>query len=202
MYEISAFGAAANALSPALDKLRRFDAIDPSTNLHGALLAAISELNKALRADTAALRFANLVVLTDGHDRANRISQRQMLDAVDAAPYRVYTLGIGRELDDSVLSRIGKSGYVRVEESAAARAAFQEIAQLIERASQRYYLLRYCSPARGGRHVVTLEAEAAAGVGQLRYTLDAEHFGAGCDVTRELRLQRWKAPAAAPRRSE
>ena len=123
-------------------------------------------------------------MLTDGVDRANRISQRQMLDAVEAAPYRVFTLGIGRELDDSLLSRLGKTGYIRVEESGAARSAFRELAELITRATRRQYLLRYCSAARSGVHKVSVEATAPAGSGQLQYTLDAAALHAPCDLTR------------------
>ena len=138
-------------------------------------------------------RFGNVVVLTDGLDRANRVSQRQMLDAVEATPYHVYTLGIGRELDDSVLSRIGKSGYVRVEENSGMRTAFQELAELIRSAAGRYYLLRYCSPSRAGRHVVRVEVAVPAGSGQLQYVLDASRFRAGCDAARAPVLKRIKA---------
>jgi hypothetical protein len=174
----------------ALAQLQRLEVRDPATNLNGAVLLGLAELGRATRSSRAALRYGTLVVLTDGSDRANRISQRQMLDAVEAAPYRVFTLGIGRDLDDSVLSRVGKTGYVRVEESSAARAAFRELAELITRATRRQYLLRYCSAARAGHHDVSIEATAAAGRGQLQYTLDASALRAPCDLTR--------APALTP----
>lgn len=178
LYEIVPF----DSERASLDKLRTFEVVDPSTNLNGAVLLALSELDKTLQTHTMPVRLGSLVVLTDGVDRANRVSQRQMLDAVDAAPYHVYALGIGRELDDSVLARVGKSGYVRVEDSSSARVAFRELAQLITTASRRFYLLRYCSPSRGGTHSVRVEVSVPAGSGQLQYDLDASRFSAGCDA--------------------
>lgn len=165
----------------AFEALRRVEVRDPSTNLNGAVLLGLAELGRTLRGAELPLRFGTLVVLTDGSDRAARISQRQMLDAVEAAPFRVFTLGIGRDLDDSVLSRVGKTSYIRVEDTSAARAAFGELADLIVRASQRQYLLRYCASARGGRHKLTVQVQTAQGRGELHYTLDATGFTGACD---------------------
>lgn len=164
-----------------MEALRRLEPRDPATNLNGAVLAGLAELGRALRATEVPLRFGTLVVLTEGSDRANRISQRQMLDAVEAAPYRIFTLGIGRELDDPVLARVGKTGYIRVEDSSAARAAFRELADLILRASQRQYLLRYCANARGGQHKLKVAVESPEGRGELHYTFDATGFTGRCD---------------------
>jgi hypothetical protein len=181
LHEIVPFRAGSPDDRRMLDSLRTLEVRDPSTNLNGAVLAGLAELGRGLRAAEAPLRFGTLVVLTEGSDRANRISQRQMLDAVEAAPYRVFTLGIGRELDDSVLSRIGKTGYIRVEDTSAARAAFSELADLILRASQRQYLLRYCASARTGRHKLKVEVDSPEGRGELHYTIDAEAFTGPCD---------------------
>jgi hypothetical protein len=183
LYEIVAFhdGPPDAGQARALDALRSLQVRDPATNLNGAVLLGLAELDRVVQASQAPLHFGSLVVLTDGSDRANRISQRQMLDAVEAAPHRVFSLGIGRDVDDSVLSRVGKSGYVRVEENAAAGAAFRELAALVVRASRRQYLLRYCSAARAGRRVLTVEAEAEAGRGQTHFVFDATGFSASCD---------------------
>ena len=181
LHEIVPFHAGPPDDRRLLDTLRTLEARDPSTNLNGAVLAGLAELGRGLRAGEAPLRFGTLVVLTEGSDRANRISQRQMLDAVEAAPYRVFTMGIGRELDDSALSRIGKTGYIRVEDTSAARAAFSELADLILRASQRQYLLRYCANARSGRHNLRVEVDSSEGQGELHYTIDADGFTGPCD---------------------
>jgi hypothetical protein len=182
LYEVVPFGVSAAVGLQALSRLQTVELRDPSTNLHGAVLQGLSELDRALRRAQTPLRFANLVVFTDGVDRADRVSARQMSDAVDATSHRVYTIGAGRELDDSVLSRIGKTGYIRVGESAALGSAFRELVSQIVRATQRYYLLSYCSSLRAGKHVVMLRARSAARVGELSYVLDAASFRAGCDA--------------------
>jgi hypothetical protein len=184
LYEIMPFTASGPQTAQALSALQSFQSRDPSTNLNGAVLQALSELDKALARSSAPLRFGTLVVFTDGTDRANRVPFQQMIDAVEASPHSVYALGVGHEIDDATLSRIGKRGYIRVEDSAASRSAFQEIGSRIVRYTRRYYLLSYCSPARAGKHRVTVEAEAKGGSGKLDYEFDADGFGPNCDPNR------------------
>lgn len=184
LYEIMPFTPSGPQSASALGALASFQSRDPSTNLNGAVLQALSELDKGLARSTVPLRFGTLVVFTDGTDRANRVPFQPMIDAVEASDHSVYSLGVGHEIDDSTLSRIGKSGYIRVEDSAASRDAFREIATRIVRFTRRYYLLSYCSSARGGRHKVTIEATAEGASGKLDYEFDARGFGPGCDPNR------------------
>jgi hypothetical protein len=184
LYEIMPFSPNGKQTALALPSLQSFQSRDPSTNLHGAVLSALGELKKALERENAPLRFGTLVVFTDGTDRANRVPFQQMVDAVDASEHQVYALGVGHEIDDSTLARIGKTGYVRVEDSSASSSAFQEIGDRIVRYTRRYYLLSYCSPARAGKHTVRIEAVEKGARGQLDYAFDARGFGPGCDPMR------------------
>ena len=183
LYEVLPFSSAPRG-SQALAGLQSFQSRDPSTNLNGALLQALSELDKAVDRANAPLRFGTLVVFTDGTDRANRVPFQQMADAIEATSDQVYALGVGHEIDDSTLARIGKTGYIRVEDSAASRSAFREIADRIVRFTRHYYLLSYCSPARAGKHRVGIEAKHDGAHGFLDYDFDAEGFGPDCDPTR------------------
>jgi hypothetical protein len=183
LYEVMPFTSGPQT-TQALSTLQAFQSRDPSTNLHGAVLLALTELDKALDHSTMPLRFGTLVVFTDGTDRANRVPFQQMVDAVEASDHNVYALGVGHEIDDSTLSRIGKSGYIRVEDSSASNRAFQEIGGRIVRYTRRFYLLSYCSPARAGKHTVTVEATAQDERGRLDYAFDANGFGPGCDPSR------------------
>ena len=210
LYEIVPFRQTGPQPLSGLDRLASFETKDPSTNLNGAVLAALSELDKILQRSSAALRFGSLVVFTDGTDRANRVPYQQMIDVVEASQHDVFTLGVGREIDDSSLARIGKAGYIRVEESAAAGSAFQEVAERIVRLMRRHYLLSYCSPARSGRHTLSVEVVAAGRHGQLEYPFDATGFGPGCDPTqppafdakgRSRKLQRTLADVAQAERA-
>lgn len=181
LYEISPFTPTDQQTAQALNSLETFQSRDPSTNLNGAVVRALQELETALGSANVPLRFGTLVVFTDGTDRANRVPLQEMVDAVEASRHAVYAIGVGNEIDDSTLARIGKSGYIRVEDASASAAAFNEIGDRIVRLTQRYYLLSYCSPARAGKHKVTIEAERDGDSGKLDYAFDATGFGPGCD---------------------
>lgn len=181
LYEISPFSPTEQQTAQGLNSLDTFQSRDPSTNLNGAVVQALTQLDKSVHLADVPLKFGTLVVFTDGTDRANRVPLQEMIDAVEASPDAVYAIGVGNEIDDSTLSRIGKSGYIRVEDSSAAAAAFNEIGERIVRYTQRYYLLSYCSPSRAGLHRVTIEADSDGSRGRLDYDFNADGYGPGCD---------------------
>jgi hypothetical protein len=187
LYAITPFSTAgehAEHAEQGVSGLATFRTRDPSTNLNGAVVLALGELDKALEHSSVPLRFGTLVVFTDGTDRAGRVSVQEMVDAVDASDDSIYAIGVGHEIDDSTLSRIGKGGYIRVEESNAVGRAFTQIGERIVRMTRRYYLLSYCSPARAGKHTVVVEAVTKHGRGKLDYAFDARGFGPDCDPNR------------------
>jgi hypothetical protein len=183
IHEIAPFSESGEKAAAALHKLAEFHTKDPSTNLNGAVIQGLDKLDESLDRATVPLRFGTLVVFTDGTDRAARVSLQEMVDAIDAAQYEVYAIGVGNEIDDATLARIGRSGYIRVNDSAAIKKAFAEIGDRILAYTRRYYLLSYCSPARAGKHTVTVEAHAKDSSGQLTYEFDAKGFEPGCDAS-------------------
>jgi len=184
LYEITPFTESEQRTSQGLGKLGEFRTRDPSTNLHGAVVLALDKLKQGLKGAKVPLRFGTLVVFTDGTDRASRVPLQQMLDAIDASEDSIFAIGVGNEIDDPTLARIGKAGYIRVENSAALSDAFKQVGDRIARSTRRYYLLSYCSPARAGKHTVTVEAVTKQGKGQVEYEFDAAGFGPGCDATK------------------
>jgi hypothetical protein len=184
LYEITPFTTSGDQTLQGVSALQTFRTRDPSTNLNGAVTLALDELDKGLSHATAPLRFGTLVVFTDGTDRAARVPLQQMVDAVEGSEHSVYAIGVGREIDDSTLARIGKSGYIRVEDSAALGNAFTQIGERIVGYTRRYYLLSYCSPSRAGKHKVTVEAVTKKGKGRLDYEFNAAGFGPECDPNR------------------
>jgi hypothetical protein len=162
-------------------RITGFRAKDPSTNLHGAVVAGIKVLTEALDESKAPLRFGTLVVFTDGTDRAARVSRGDMGDRIDDAGFDIFAIGVGNEIDEGTLGDVGRNGYVRVEDSSALAQAFEAISARILAYKQRYYLLSYCSPARAGKHEVTVEAVHESASGKLSYEFDAEGFGPQCN---------------------
>ena len=208
LYEVAPFSESEQRTEQGLGKLAKFTSRDPSTNLNGAIVQALDKLKQSLKRSKAPLRFGTLVVFTDGTDRASRVPLQQTLDSIGASEDAVFAIGVGNEIDDATLSRIGKDGYIRVENSTALSDAFKQIGDRIVRYTRRYYLLSYCSPARAGTHKVTIEAVTKKqGRGAVSYDFDASGFGPGCDATkpppfdttgRSLRSRKKMGLTAAP----
>jgi Mg-chelatase subunit ChlD len=162
-------------------RVSAFQAQDPSTNLHGAVVKGLEELDDALKKGDAPLRFGTLVVFTDGTDRAARVSYDKMMDTIDESGFDIFSIGVGNEIDEGTLGDIGRNGYVRVEERTALANAFEAIGQRIIDYTKRFYLLSYCSPARAGMHTVTVEAVHQGKTGEASYRFDAKGFGPRCN---------------------
>ena len=165
-------------------RLGSFRTRDPSTNLNGALVQASHALTEAMNESESPLRFGTIVVFTDGTDRAARVTQRDAVRALDDGDFDVFAIGVGSEIEPEVLSDIGLSGYVLIEDTSALTAAFTTIGERILAQTHRFYLLSYCSPARAGVHEVRVEAHQGELRGDVTYRFDAAGFGPDCDPAR------------------
>ncbi len=167
--------------------LSTFKPKDPSTNLNGAIIRALDELDTALGKATQPLKFGTLVVFTDGTDRANRVPASQMLQHVKEKPFDVFAIGLGAEIQPDQLNAIGKSGTAMAADKTAIVKAFGEVGAKVDARTKSYYLLSYCSPSRAGKHEVKIEASVknspndSEQVGSLKDDFDATGFAPGCD---------------------
>ncbi|WP_428263163.1 VWA domain-containing protein [Haliangium sp.] len=182
---VSGFSNQASALSRGVRGLERFRSEDSSTNLNGAVIEALRELDQQMSRGRAPLRFGTLVVFTDGTDRAARVTKEELYEVIDQTEYEIFVIGVGAEIDEAELDAIGVSGTVMTKNRDEIASAFEEAAERIEARSQRFYLLGYCSPARAGEHVVRIEAEDGGLSGSLTYDYDAEGFRGNCDPTKK-----------------
>ena len=174
----------------AVERLAAAGNRDPSTNLHGAIVKGIETLQKQMERSPVPLTFGTLVVFTDGTDRAARVSRQQMMDAVSSAPFNIYAIGVGAEIDQGELEEIGRDAFVRADDGSQIVHAFDLVAQRIEAYMRRYYLLSYCTPARAGDHQVTIEAVFGDLTGTLQYGFNAENFAPECDPNRPPSFER------------
>jgi hypothetical protein len=172
----------------ALEELRDHKVKDPSTNLNGAVVNAINELEKQIGRSRRPLRFATLVVFTDGTDRAHRVTAEELYKVLEKSPVNVFVAGLGGEIDESQLSSLGRSGFVKAEDRENIAAAFEQIANRIEASGQKFYLLSYCSPARAGQHQLRVEVTYEGLRGSLTHEFDADGFRPGCDPNRKPRF--------------
>jgi hypothetical protein len=176
------FTEAQGAAQGGLDSLRTYKAKDPSTNLHGAVIEALKELRTQLDKEKKPLKFGTLVVFSDGTDRAARFSRddmKQELIKDEYKDYEVYAIGVGAEIKEAKLDEIGRDGTELAAEQAEVKAAFEKVAERIEKHTKRFYLLSYCTPARKGRHEVKIVAKSKdpKGKGSLEWDFNADGFG-------------------------
>lgn len=182
---VSGFSNRPGALQRGIQGLERFRSDDPSTNLNGAVVRGLQELDRQMARARAPLRFGTLVVFTDGTDRAARVTREELYDVLSTSQYEIFAIGVGAEIDAEELDAIGMSGTIMTKDRDEIAAAFEEAARRIEARSQRYYLLGYCSPARAGEHTVRIEASHEGRSGSLTYEFSAEGFRGKCDPTKK-----------------
>lgn len=176
------FTEASGNVASGLERLRKYKPKDPSTNLNGAVVEGLKTLEKGLDRDPKPLKFGTLVVFTDGTDRAGRVSDEELREEMRKEEYENYDMfavGVGAEIEEGTLKKIGQDGAEHAEDQEKLSEAFDKIASRIEAHMKRFYLLSYCTPARKGEHRVRIVAkrEEPAGSGSLEYTFDAEGFG-------------------------
>jgi len=164
----------------------------------------LKELDKGLASAPNPLRFGTLVVFTDGSDRARRVKWDDVQKALDETPYDVFAIGLGAEMQDAELARVGKNGTAKAADKAQVVKAFDDIATRIEGMTKAYYLLSYCSPARAGKHELTVEAHAklqdGEASGKLKDQFDATGFTVGCDPNQRPNFDITKGDALAPQK--
>jgi VWA domain-containing protein len=187
LYPIVPFTDQPGSAKAGIAQLSTFKPRDPSTNLNGAVVKALDELDVALSHASQPMRFGTLVVFTDGTDRASRVPEATMLQHVREMPFDVFAIGLGGEIKPSRLDAIGKTGKAMAADKNAIVKAFDDIGAQIDGRTRSFYLLSYCSPSRAGKHDVRIEAALndAKGhevrSGSVTSEFDATGFAPGCD---------------------
>lgn len=179
------FTSSPRVVKSALTRMARRKAKDPSTNLNGALVKAAELLQKKMSTAKQPLRFGTIVVFSDGMDRAHRVKEHQMLRTLDKSGLNVFAIGMGAELSENRLARIGLTGYIKATDQSKIRSAFGQVAKFIEASSKKYYLLSYCSPSRAGTHLLRVEAKVKGMGSSVSYKFNADGFGPNCNPKRK-----------------
>ncbi len=179
--QIAARGPAAE-VAPQLAQLATIEPRDSSTNLNGAIVWGLQQLDRDLAVASQPLKFGTLVVFTATRDIANRVTQVSMNDAVTTTQHEVYAVGVGRDVDARMLSTFGRTQSFYDANPSAARVVFDRAADRVAARAARHYFLSYCSPLRADRHRVRVEAREEGGAfGNAEFDIDATGFRSGCD---------------------
>jgi hypothetical protein len=127
-----------------------------------------------------------MVVFTDGTDRAARHTGAEAIASVKAKAdsHHVFSIGLGDEYDPGFLKEIGIDGFQPASNPADLELAFERIATHVDRVASSYYRLDYCTPARAGRHSITIAAMDRGRSGASEPAgFDATGFTYGCLVS-------------------
>ena len=184
LHPVVGFTSGGGAVRGGLSALNGYKPRDPSTNLNGAVIEGLKVLQQKMESSTQPLRFATLVVFTDGSDRAHRVPREQLKKTLDEyeTTVNMFAIGVGAEIDESELREVGRTEYVLQKNPAEVKQAFDRIAARVDNFTRSFYLLSYCSPARAGKHKVRIAANAPGrGTGDMEYDFDATGFGPNCD---------------------
>ncbi|MBN2892692.1 MAG: VWA domain-containing protein [Bacteroidales bacterium] len=129
-----------------------------TTNLYGAILNALEHLEKKeATVDKEIMTSYQIIVFTDGADRANIITIDQVLEKQKSTGYDIYPIVVqSLELDLKKIQQIsttkdvfGKGKYYKANSYDKLGSSFEEIQRdLVEYANSHYYL-EYMSPKRG-----------------------------------------------------
>ena len=157
--------------------------VDNSTNLNGAVVQALDALDaRAAQEKTIVWKDAALVLFTDGTDQAGRVQQLTAFERARTTTSHVFAVGLGGEVEGSVLRALGKDGYWPATKAEELGDAFAAIAAKVTGLANRFYLLEYCSPKRSGTHTLKIVATDGPLIGGLSRTFDATGFTSGCQL--------------------
>jgi hypothetical protein len=171
--------------------LDRIDAInadmseDTSTNLYGAVISGIDRVEEKAAAFEGQVSVGSVVIFTDGTDQAGYRTREEALAAVDTADpaISIYTIGLRGEIDETVLTAIGKDGSPFADDVEQLVPKFEEIALRIREDANSHYKLEYCSPKRNGDHDLMITTALDGLRGKLITCFCAEEFEGGCIVS-------------------
>ncbi|HEY4157681.1 MAG TPA: hypothetical protein VGM29_06270 [Polyangiaceae bacterium] len=183
----------------SMQKLLSFSRSDASSSLYSAVLEATHKLDASLSADKLPIGLGTMIVIAQNPDLAGRASEEAVRSAIDAAHHQYFLVMVGPWSTDKDIAWLGKNGAVRAGSLNTMLEPLQGVADQIDEASFRYYLVSYCSPARAGTRrlelrVTTSDEQGKKSEGSYRTDFEATGFGPGCNAQSMPRFPATKSP--------
>lgn len=126
----------------------------PTTNLYGSVITGVNKWEDFY--STEEVNQGVLILLTDGSDTQGSNSLNDALGA--RGDKRVYTLGLGNEIDLYALQQLGNAGFFPVTDASLLAAKFLEIQNEMDSFANSFYWVNYMSPKRGNfNHILELK---------------------------------------------
>ena len=135
-----------NSREKILEALQKINepVYETSTNLYGMVAKGVSLWDDNEGANSVTKGF--LIVVTDGADDSGTISLQDTIRI--RGNKSVYTIGVGRYINDYVLQQLGSAGYIPLHDFHELYQAMQSVLYEIQAYSDSFYVLKYASPKR------------------------------------------------------
>lgn len=184
-----------------LSSISSFVQKDSSSNLHGAVVTALSRLDEELALRPKPVGIGTLVIVARGPDLAARTKENALHAALDDTPHQVFAVTVGKADDTRLAETLGPAGYSQSSRFEKLEGSLSDVAAMLERDHSRYYLVSYCSPSRSGERAVLLEVKKTLGdgselVGSTDLDFNATGFTSGCDPTAVPLFEKANVPDA------
>ena len=163
-----------------MKQLWEYKSQDVSSNLNGAVVDALKQLDSRLASSGRSLRVGTLVVFVRGPDLAGRVAGHEMESAIEDSEHEVLAVAIEPYRPSFA------SDTIMAKDMRDLEATFTSAAKRVADTYNHYYLIAYCSPARAGHRSVRIEAvtknaEGEEISGSAHAEFNADGFSAGCD---------------------
>jgi von Willebrand factor type A domain len=116
-----------------------------STDLYGSIIEGVSRWEDTYSTDIVVQGF--LIALTDGSDTQGSHTLSQALSS--RGDKKIYTIGLGNEIEPNILSQIGNAGFYSITDLNNLSTKFGEIQEEMANFANSFYWLNYMSPKRG-----------------------------------------------------
>ncbi|WP_224490453.1 vWA domain-containing protein [Robertkochia flava] len=186
LHQLQELSSDRNVLINAVESIDQNISQDPSTDLYGAVIKSTDIAENLLSQSETEdiISAASVVIFTDGTDQAGRYTRDAALNKVKNANDNIsfFSIGLGSEIDQAVLEKIGKTSSVFAANKEELEATFNEISDAVGGQARSFYLFEYCSPKRDGSGVNQLVIQALDGsrTGAVQTSFDASGFTSGC----------------------
>ncbi|WP_088341153.1 vWA domain-containing protein [Robiginitalea sediminis] len=187
LHELQPLTPSRSALTAAIEGITQDISNDPSTDLYGAVIKSTDIAEDLLResAQSNTIGAASVVIFTDGTDQASRYSEQSALEKVEEADTNIsfFTIGLGAEIDSSVLEEIGKTFSVFAGNKEELEITFNQLSQKVSERANSFYLFEYCSPKRdgSGENNLVIRVLRDGQQGAVQTSFSADGFTAGCE---------------------
>lgn len=187
LHELQPLTPSRSALTAAIEGITQEISNDPSTDLYGAVIKSTDIAEDLLRASAQdnTIGAASVVIFTDGTDQASRYSEQSALKKVMEADANIsfFTIGLGAEIDSSVLEEIGKTFSVFAGNKEELEITFNQLSQKVSERANSFYLFEYCSPKRdgSGENNLVIRVIRDGQQGAVQTSFSADGFTAGCE---------------------